>query len=161
MKSPEPQENDQKTVVEKTIKNSATKPYFSDFEAKLSQRGMRILRADALQHPSLFQPFSTLMPGGVIFDPRAQMLEEWTPQTKHTKSKKHHHSVLFFMASANEIHRQSTGNQRTREPGNQETKVPGNQGTRELAKQGTRDTAKQGSAEIGNQRHSEQTDLQT
>ena len=37
--SPEPQENDQKTVVEKTLKNSVTKPYFSDFEAKLFQNG--------------------------------------------------------------------------------------------------------------------------
>jgi hypothetical protein len=109
-RSPEPQENDQNTVVQKTLKNSVTKPYFSDFEAKLSQNGTSILRGDGVQHPSLFRPFSTLTPRGVIFDPRAprdlnmtptcsqkvtenhqnsmQMLKEWTPQTKITKSKK-------------------------------------------------------------------------
>ena len=55
-RSPEPQENDQTIVVQKTLKNSVTKPYFSDFEAKLSQNGGRILRGAGVQHPSLFRP---------------------------------------------------------------------------------------------------------
>ena len=79
-RNPETQENDQKTVVQTTLKNSVTKPYFSDFEAKLSQNGTSILRADALQHPSLFRPFSTLMPRGVIFDPRAPRDLKMTPK---------------------------------------------------------------------------------
>ena len=79
-RNPEPQENDQKTVVEKAFKHSVTKPYFSDFEAKLFQNGTSILRADALQHPSLFQPFSTLTPRGVIFDPRAPRDLKMTPK---------------------------------------------------------------------------------
>ena len=53
---------------------------------------------------------------------------------------------FVFIASANEIHRQSTesqgtkelGNQGTKEPGNQGTNKPGNQGTKELGNQGTR-----------------------
>ena len=172
-RSPEPQENDQKTVVQKTLENNVTTPYLSDFEAKLSQNGTSILRAAGVQHPSLFRPFSTLMPRGVIFDPRAprdlkmtpkwsqqvtenhqnstQMLKEWTPQTKNTKSKKHRHSVLFFMVSANEIHRKSTGNQGTREPGNQETKEPGTQGTREPRNSGTKEPGDQGTKGLGNQ----------
>jgi len=59
------------------------------------------------------------------------------------------------MASANEIHRQSTGNpepgnQRTREPGNQGTRS-GNQGTKELGNQGTRGPGNQGTREPRNQ----------
>ena len=171
--NPEPQENDQKTVVQKTLKNSVTKPYFSNFEAKLPENGGTILRGEGYKHPSLFRPFSTLTPRGVIFDPRAprdlkmtptcsqkvienhknstKMLKEWTPKTKNTKSKKHQHSVLFFMASANEIHRQSTGNQGTREPGNQETKEPGTQGTREPRNSGTKEPGDQGTKGLGNQ----------
>ena len=53
-RSPEPQENDQKTVVQQTLKNSVTKPYFSDFEKKLSENGGTILRAEGYEHPSLF-----------------------------------------------------------------------------------------------------------
>ena len=172
-RSPEPQENDKKTAVQKTLKNSVTKPYFSNFELKLFQNGGTILRGDALQHPSRVRPFSTLMPRGVNFDPRAprdlkmtpkwlqkvtenhrnstKMLKEWTPQTKNTKSKKKRHSVWFFMNSANEIHRQSTGNQGTREPGNQETKEPGTQGTREPRNSGTKEPGDQGTKGLGNQ----------
>ena len=69
-RSPEPQENDQKTVVQKTLKNSVTKPDFSDFEPTLSQNGTSILPGEGYEHPSLFRRFSTLMPRGVIFDPR-------------------------------------------------------------------------------------------
>ncbi len=79
-RNPEPQENDQKTVVQKTLKNNVTKPYFSEFEPKMSQNGTRILPADALQHPSLFRRFSPLMPRGVIFDPRAPRDFKMTPK---------------------------------------------------------------------------------
>ena len=72
------------------------------------------------------------------------------PQAKNTKSKKHQHSVLFFMASASEIHRQSTGNQGIREPGNQETKEPGTQGTREPRNSGTKEPGDQGTKGLGN-----------
>ena len=72
------------------------------------------------------------------------------PNEKH-KIKKHQHSVLFFMVSANEIHRQSTGNQGTREPGNQETKEPGTQGTREPRNSGTKEPGDQGTKGLGNQ----------
>ena len=79
-RNPEPQENDQKTVVQKTLKNSVTKPYFSDFEAKLSQKGLSILPGEGYNHPSLFRPFSTLTPRGVIFDPRAPRDLKMTPK---------------------------------------------------------------------------------
>ena len=95
-RSPEPQENDQKTVVEKTLNNSVTKPYFSDFEAKLSQNGTGILRADALQHPSLFQPFSTLMPRGVISDPRAPRDLKMTPKTSQKVTENHRNSTKML-----------------------------------------------------------------
>ena len=78
-RNPEPQENDQKTVVQKALKNSVT-PYFSEFELKMIQNGTSILPGDALQHPSLFPRFSTLMPRGVIFDPRAPRDLKMTPK---------------------------------------------------------------------------------
>ena len=109
-RNPEPQENDQKTGVQKALKNSVTKPYFSDFEMKLSENRGAILPAEGYEHPSLFQPFSTLTPRGVIFDPRAprdlkmtpklpdkvsqnhrnstKMLKGWTPTRKQQKQKK-------------------------------------------------------------------------
>ena len=109
-RNPEPQENDQKTVVQKTLKKIVTKPYFSNFETKLFQNGTSILRGEGVQHPSLFQPFSTLTPRGVIFAPRAprdlkmtqkwlqtvtenhrnstKLLEEWTPLNEKHKMKK-------------------------------------------------------------------------
>ena len=88
-RSREPQENNQKTLVQQTLKNTVTKTYVSDFEAKLSQNGTRILRADALQHHSLFRPFSTLMHRGVIFDPRAPRDFKMTPKCSHKVTQNH------------------------------------------------------------------------
>ena len=79
-RNPEPQENDQKIVVQKTLKNSVTKPYFSDLEAKMSENGRSILPGEGYEHPSLFRRFSTLMPRGVIFDPRAPRDIKMTPK---------------------------------------------------------------------------------
>ena len=79
-KRPEHQENDQKTVAQQTLKNSVTKTYFSDFGAKLSENRGTILPGEGYEHPSLFSPFSTLTPRGVIFDPRAPRDLKMTPK---------------------------------------------------------------------------------
>ena len=94
--SPEPQENNQKTLVQKALKHSVTNTYFSDFEAKLSQLGGTILRADGVQHPSLFRPFSTLMPRGVIFDPRAPRDLKMTPKLSQKVSGNHQKSTKML-----------------------------------------------------------------
>ena len=74
------------------------------------------------------------------------------PTRKTQNPNKKQLPVLFSMVSANEIHRQSTGTQGTREPGNQGTSEPGNQGTMEPRNSGTKEAGDQGTKALGNQR---------